>query len=132
MIFERNVLIKPLIFINAMAFLSTSSIVIFNRVSSDTLLSKRSKGLEVLANHVLAKTCWVSHSSQSYKIGDLVKTEGTLDGRIPTSCVYSPKTQQFLEVGYLEGELQVINIFSKQELKNKISQIKEDEDESQN
>ncbi|MCP6758357.1 MAG: hypothetical protein NHB32_06150 [Fischerella sp. CENA71] len=123
--FASNPAIKPLLALNAAALICTSVVVVSDRVRSDTSLTKRSKGLEILANHVLSKSCWSSFAEAPYKIGDILATTGSEKGRIPTSCIYVPATQQFLQVGYLGGDLQVLHVFSRQELKNQISQIKE-------
>ncbi|BAZ71338.1 hypothetical protein NIES4106_61350 (plasmid) [Fischerella sp. NIES-4106] len=123
--FASNPIAKPLLTLNAIALICTSTVVVADRVRSDTSLSKRSKGLETLANHVLSKSCWSSFAEDPYKIGDVITSTGSEKGRIPTSCIYVPATQQFLQVGYLNGDLQVLNVFSRQELKNQISLIKD-------
>jgi hypothetical protein len=120
--FASNPLIKPLLALNAIALICASTVVVSTRVRSDTALVKRSKGLEIIANHVLSRSCWKSEEREPFKIGDRIIMNGS--GKIPTSCIYSPATKQFLQVGYLNGELQVLNIFSVQETKNQISLIR--------
>ncbi|KOP23481.1 hypothetical protein AMR41_26235 [Hapalosiphon sp. MRB220] len=126
--FANKPIIKPLLALNAVALICTTVVVVSERVRSDTSLTKRSKGLEILANHVLSKSCWTSFAEDPYKISDVITTNGSVKGRIPTSCIFVPATQQFLQVGYLNGDLQVLHVYSRQELKNQISQIKEGKD----
>ena len=92
-------------------------------------LSARQKALANIANHVKSKSCWHETSDIPYKIGDPLITKGTQTGQIPTSCFIVTgiesglvsDSKQYLEVAYKNSELQVIRIFSNQELQNQLS-----------
>jgi hypothetical protein len=111
----------PCLAVNIFALLAVSVGVISNRVTSDTALTKRLKGLEIVSDHVQSKTCWKLSGTDPLKIGDIIEPAGSELGKIPTSCVYSKKSKQFLHVGYLDQELQVLHIYSIKEVQSQIS-----------
>jgi hypothetical protein len=98
---------------------------VWSSVTSKNQIQARSKGLITIAQHVKSETCWFNQSGTAFKIGDSVNLAGTQNGRIPTSCIIAPKTKQYLQVGYLENDLQVTQIYSPKEIQNQLS-IKED------
>ncbi|BAY27550.1 hypothetical protein NIES2100_73750 [Calothrix sp. NIES-2100] len=119
--FASNVLLRLFLGVNVCTVLSVSASVIQNRVTSDNAIAARAKGLENLAKHVKADTCWKVKASAPWKLGDFVTVGGTEYGRLPSTCVYSPQTQQFLQVSYLDGELQVTQVYSRKEVRNQLS-----------
>jgi hypothetical protein len=123
--------LSPLIFlgvgVNSLVLLFVASNTISARLSSKNQLSARQQGLVKVANNYMADSCWVSRQEQPYKIGDAVETDGTLLGKLPTSCIKSVKTRQLLHVMYLDGRLQVIHVFTPTELQNQISAIKKEQ-----
>jgi hypothetical protein len=60
-----------------------------------------------------------------FKIGDSVVTQGSETGKLATSCIYSKKSRQFLEVAYLDQELEVIRVFSRKEVQAAKSILRE-------
>ncbi len=86
-------------------------------ISSKTAITVRQKALINIAKHVRADTCWTNNSKQVFKLNDVISLAGTDTGKIPTSCVYVPKTKQFLSVAYSSDELQIQHIFSIREVK---------------
>lgn len=94
-----------------------------NNVTSQTAITARQSALLNIAKHVLSDTCWNYSTNQKIKIGDPIILKGSATGIIPTSCVYNPKTKQFVEVGYLDSELQAIRIFSIKEVQSAKSQL---------
>lgn len=91
------------------------------RINSKNQLSARQLGLRTVAQHYKSDSCWTIDSDQPFKLGDLVNVPGSLIGKIPTGCVKSPNTQQFLHVAYLDGQLIVRNVFTPTELRNQLS-----------
>lgn len=98
-----------------------------NNVTSQTAITARQSALLNIAKHVLSDTCWSYSANQKIKIGDPIILKGSATGKIPTSCIYNPQTKQFVEVGYLDSELQAIRIFSIKEVQSAKSQIKNKE-----
>ncbi|RUT02727.1 hypothetical protein DSM106972_056470 [Dulcicalothrix desertica PCC 7102] len=90
-------------------------------VSSQTAISSRQRALVNIAKHVKSDTCWQNKANYPLKINDVIAVEGTETGKIPTSCVYVPKTKQFLNVVYSNGEVTVTRIFSIKEVQNQLS-----------
>ena len=120
--------LQPLIFgafaTNILAFAVVGGLQVSKNINSQTAITARQAALTNVAKHVMAESCWKYPSDYKLKIGDPIITKGTQTGKIPTSCVYSPKTKQFVEVGYLNSELQAIRIFSIKEVQAAKSQIK--------
>lgn len=120
--------ISPLIYGGCLLSFCTLAFVgsatISSRMASKNALTARQQGLQLVAQNYMADTCWTVRSPESYKIGDRVQTEGSLLGRIPTSCIKSSKTNQILHVVYADGELIVKHAYSPTELKNQVSAIK--------
>ena len=120
--------LKPLIFgafaINVVSFAVVGGLQVSRNISSTTALTARQSALKNIAKHNISDTCWEYPSRYKLKIGDPVILAGTETGKIPTSCVYVPGTKQFLEVGHLNSELQVIRAFSIKEVQAAKSQIK--------
>ena len=120
--------LKSLIFggfaVNALSLLVVTGFQISRNVASTTAITARQAALINIAKHTISDTCWKHPSDTKLKIGDPVILPGTETGRIPTSCMYAPNTKQFLEVGYLSSELQVIRAFSIKEVQSAKSQVK--------
>ena len=112
--------------INFLALATVTSVVVSKRMNSDNATTERAKGLNVVAQHFKADTCWISKSKKPFKLGDEINPPGSLKGKIPTSCIKSIKTGQILQVAYSEGKLIVSQIYSKTELRNQLSILKEE------
>lgn len=95
------------------------------RLKSDTAITERAKSLSVLSKHVLADTCWKSKQPQPFKLGDQIVLNGSEDGRSPTSCIYAPKTNQFIFLAYSNGQLVVDQVYSRKEVRSQISLIRQ-------
>jgi hypothetical protein len=119
--FTKNPVLTALLAINTVVAVSVTAAVIQNRVTSDNAIAARAKGLQTLAQHLKADTCWKSESEQPFKLGDPVDVPGSFDGKLPTGCIYAPKVQQFLQVGYFNGELQVLQVYSRREMRHQLS-----------
>lgn len=96
---------------------------------SQTAIATRKQGLETIAKHLKARTCWSDQSEKPFKLGDAVITEGSQNGRLPTECIFAPKPQQFLQVAYTNGELKVIQVYSRQEVRNQLSILKKEKND---
>jgi hypothetical protein len=96
---------------------------ISQNVTSKNLINSRNNSLENIAKHFKSDTCWELSTKESNKIGDILNTDGTEYGKIPTSCIYSKNQNQFLDVAYENGQLKIKNIFSKTELRNQLSKL---------
>jgi hypothetical protein len=121
---QTNILIPVLAGVNIVCLGIVGATTISQRVDSQNQITARRQSLAVMAKHILSDTCWVNKASVPFKIGDYVPTEGTKEGRIPTSCVKVPKTSQYLKVAYYQGFLKVEQVFSNTEIRNQLS-IKE-------
>ena len=126
--FHISPIISFAIGVNALSLLVVTSTVVSKRISSDSAITERAKGLNLVAQHFKADTCWISKNPKPFKLGDYVNTQGSLTGKLPTSCIKSEKTGQILQVAYAQGRLIVSQIYSKTELNNQLSIIKEDKD----
>lgn len=124
--FHINPIIWAAIGINALSLTVVTTTVVSKRLSSDSAVTERAKGLNLVAQHFKADTCWISKNPKPFKLGDEVKTPGSLTGKLPTSCIKSEKTGQILQVAYAQGRLIVSQIYSKTELNNQLSVLKED------
>ena len=124
--FHINPIIWAAIGINALSLTVVTTTVVSKRLSSDTAITERAKGLNLVAQHFKADTCWISKNSKPFKLGDEVNTPGSATGKLPTSCIKSVKTGQVLQVVYAEGRLIVAQIYSKTELNNQLSIIKKE------
>lgn len=109
--------------LNMLSFGVVGGLQINKNVSSKTAVTARQQAVLNIAKHVLSDSCWNYPAYYRLKIGDPIITRGTETGKIPTSCIYSPNTKQFAEVGYLNSELQVIRVFSIKEVQNAKSQL---------
>lgn len=118
-----NVAIIGAFAVNMLSFGVVGGLQIKRNVTSQTATTARQQAVLNIAKHVLSDSCWNYKADYRLKIGDPIITRGTETGKIPTSCIYSPKTQQFAEVGYLNSELQVIRIFSIKEVQSAKSQL---------
>lgn len=122
--------ISPIIWvaigINVLSLMVVTTAVVSKRIGSDTAITEREKGLNLVAQHFKADTCWTSKSSKPFKLGDEVNTPGSATGKLPTSCIKSEKTGQILQVAYAQGRLIVAQIYSKTELNNQLSIIKKE------
>ncbi len=124
--FHINPIIWAAIGINALSLTVVTTAVISKRINSDSAITERAKGLNLVAQHFKSDTCWTSKNSKPFKLGDYVNTPGSLTGKLPTSCIKSEKTGQILQVAYAEGRLIVAQIYSKTELNNQLSIIKKE------
>ncbi len=126
--FHISPIIWTAIGVNALSLTIVTTAVISKRLSSDSAITERAKGLNLVAQHFKSDTCWTSKNSKPFKLGDEVNTPGSMTGRLPTSCIKSIKTGQILQVAYAEGRLIVAQIYSKTELNNQLSILKEGND----
>ncbi|MHC5722631.1 MAG: hypothetical protein ACYTXY_00420 [Nostoc sp.] len=124
--FHISPIIWAAIGINALSLTIVTTAVVSKRMSSDGEISQRAKGLNLVAQHFKSDTCWVSKNSKPFKLGDEVNTPGSATGKLPTSCIKSIKTGQILQVAYAEGRLIVSQIYSKTELNNQLSILKQE------
>jgi hypothetical protein len=119
--------LKSIIFgafgLNCVCFLAVTHAQFTKSANTKNTNLARESALSNIAKHFNADSCWKYEVSTSIKIGDPIPTAGTETGKIPTSCVINPKTGQYLEVGYIDNELQVIRSFSKKEVTAKLSEI---------
>ncbi len=119
--------IQPLIFgafaVNVAAFAVVGGLQVSKNINSQTALTARQSALNNVAKHVIADSCWNHPTDTKLKIGDPVILPGTDTGKIPTSCMYAPKTKQFVEVAYQNSELIVFRAFSIKEVQSAKSQI---------
>ena len=118
-----NVAIIGAFAVNMLSFGVVGGLQIKSNVTSKTATTARQHAVLNIAKHVLSDSSRNYKADYRLKIGDPIITRGTETGKIPTSCIYSPKTQQFAEVGYLNSELQVIRIFSIKEVQSAKSQL---------
>lgn len=120
--------IQPLIFgafaVNAACLAVVGGLQVSKNIGSQTALTARQAALTNVAKHVIADSCWSHPTDTKLKIGDPVILPGSATGKIPTSCVYVPKTKQFAEVAYQNSELIAFRIFSIKEVQAAKSQIK--------
>jgi hypothetical protein len=119
--FNINPVLGVLIGTNVICTGLVASLVVYQKVISDGAIAARAKGLETIAQHVKAKTCWSDSSEEPFKLGDEIITKGSKNGKIPTGCIYAPKVEQFLQVAYSNGVLAVVQVYSRQEVKNQLS-----------
>lgn len=126
--FHISPIIWAAIGVNALSLCVVTTAVVSKRINSDSAITQRAKGLNLVAQHFKSDTCWASKSSEPFKLGDEVNTQGSLTGKLPTSCIKSMKTGQILQVAYAEGRLIVSQIYSKTELNNQLSILKEGND----
>jgi len=124
--FRINPIIWAALGINALSLSIVTTAVVSKRIGSDSAITERAKGLNLVAQHFKSDTCWISKDKKPFKLGDEIDTAGSLTGKLPTSCIKSIKTGQFLQVAYAEGRLIVSQIYSKTELKNQLSILTED------
>ena len=83
----------------------------------------RASALKIVAQHVLADTCWKNENTspdKPFKIGDRLTLKGTTYGSSPTGCFYNPGTNQYAQGAYLGGNLQVSQVFSAKEINSQI------------
>ncbi|MEH1922858.1 hypothetical protein [Nostoc sp.] len=126
--------ISPVIWValgvNILSLSVVTSASVNARLKSSNAIADRANSLNVLAKHVLADTCWKSTKTTPFKLGDSIVLDGSEDGKSPTSCIYSPRTNQFLFLAYKDGELVVSQVFSRREVKNQISILKQQKQEN--
>jgi hypothetical protein len=118
---KTNILIAVGVSLNILALAAVVGTTISNKVTSQNKIDARRKSLVDVVKHVKVQTCWVTLQPEPFKIGDAVTTSGTTNGKIPTTCVRAPKTNQYLMVGYANGQLQVTQAFSNTEIQNQKS-----------
>lgn len=109
--------------ISCLAVVATATVG--QRLKSDAAIATRTKSLNLVAEQVLADSCWKSANPHPYKLGDLVDLDGSADGKSPTSCIFNPPTSQFVYVTYTNGQLTVAQAFTRREVRNQISIIKQ-------
>ncbi|MHC5916795.1 MAG: hypothetical protein ACYTXE_38795 [Nostoc sp.] len=124
-----KIAISPIILaalgVNILSLTLVTAASVNARLKSSNAIAERSNSLNVLAKHVLADTCWKSTQATPFKLGDSIDLPGSSDGRSPTSCIYAPKVSQFLFLAYKDSELVVSQVFSRREVRNQISVLKQ-------
>ncbi|MEH1769347.1 MAG: hypothetical protein V7L30_23505 [Nostoc sp.] len=128
-----KILLTPTLFWTAISanVLSLSVVAyasIGTNLASTNALTARNNNLEQVAKENLAKTCWKKNETKPFKLGDPIDLPGSANGRSPTSCIYNPPTEQFLYIAYRDHVLEVTQVYSRHEVKAKISQIKHNKD----
>lgn len=113
------------ILLNSAVFGLVTCANVNKNVSSQNASSSRNTALVNITKHVLSDTCLITNQDIFFKIGDSVVTEGSSTGKLATSCIYAKKSKQFLEVAYLDQELEVIRIFSRKEVQAAKSILRE-------
>lgn len=124
--FNIHPIILTAIGVNALSLIVVTSAVVSKRINSDSAITERAKGLNLVAQHFKSDTCWISQNRNPFKLGDEVNTPGSATGKLPTSCIKSVKTGQILQVVYDQGRLIVAQIYSKTELNNQLSILKQE------
>lgn len=126
----ENMKYTPLIAVGAVVNFACLGYVtcsqVWSNVTSQTQQQTRVRDLALIARHVRSETCWFNRSKLPFKLNDSIDVAGSEDGKLPTSCIYAPVAKQYLKVGYLDGQLQVLQVFSPKEVQNQLS-IKGDE-----
>ncbi len=107
--------------VNAVCLLVVGGNSVAQQVSSQNQLTARRQGLEAIAKHIKADTCWSNNAEIPFKLGDEITLKGTADGKIPTECIRVPKTAQYLQVAYSGGILRVNQAYSNTEVRNQLS-----------
>ncbi|MHC5917778.1 MAG: hypothetical protein ACYTXE_43960 [Nostoc sp.] len=129
-----KIAISPVIWValgvNVLSLTVVTAASVNARLKSDAAIADRAKSLNVLAKHVLADTCWKASNNKPYKLGDSITLDGSEDGKSPTSCIYNPRTSQFLFLAYKDGELVVNQVYSRREVRNQISILKQHKQEN--
>jgi len=86
-------------------------------------IEMRASALNIVAQHVIADTCWKNQNTdpdKPFKINDRITLKGTTYGSAPTACFYNPATNQYAQGAYLNGNLQVTQVFSSKEIKSQL------------
>lgn len=81
----------------------------------------RDKDLTVTAQNVMAQRCWEVKGQEKFTIGELIE----VNGKSPTSCFINRQTNEYGHAAYLQGKLQVTNVFSQKEVNAKTSYLLE-------
>ena len=113
------------ILVNGVVFGLVTCANVNKNVSSQNASTSRNTALMNITKHVLSDTCLITNQDIFFKIGDSVVTQGSETGKLATSCIYSKKSRQFLEVAYLDQELEVIRVFSRKEVQAAKSILRE-------
>lgn len=121
---------KPFIYIGFALNLVVAGYVgsqhIAKNLSSKNQITARQASALNIAKHVISDTCWQYNATEKLKLGDRILTRGSDTGKVPTSCFYNKPTQQFVEVAYLDKELQAVRLFSVKEIKAAKSNLLQD------
>jgi hypothetical protein len=88
-------------------------------MQSDRAEGARRKALRVVAQHVVAESC-LEVEGNDFRLGQKVVLEG---GKSPTACFVNSQGQ-YAFAGYLDGELQITQVFSQRELDAAKSMLK--------
>jgi hypothetical protein len=91
-------------------------------VNSQNAIKGRQQGVEAIAKYQYVDNCQTNPATESVKIGSIIPDNGK--GTIPTSCVRVPATKQYLYVGYKDGNVTVLYVYTDTEVKNQLSQQK--------
>ncbi len=114
---ESQVEIKPYIVstvVGGLACLGMGIEASMRAVSPVAKNNARVQALAQIVNHVYADTCYVVKTQDSPNIGTPIKLKG--GGRLPTSCLYYPASNQYAYIGQLNYQLQVLYVFSQTEV----------------
>ncbi len=110
----------------AVSTLVSASLYMSGNLTNAAELKSKSAALKQVVDEYKGDRCWFQPGDQPFKIGDLVKLEGTNYGTSPTSCVANfkqgvpSKYKQFAEIKYKDGELVVTNVFSNKDVQGQI------------
>jgi hypothetical protein len=77
--------------------------------------SARTEALRQITNYRLADSCWELEANAPLTIGTVVKLP--TKGKSPTQCFKDPFNETYAYVGYLNGRLQVLYVFTQTEVK---------------
>lgn len=83
---------------------------------SDRAHKERSAALVTVAKEVAAENILVSEKGSNAKIGDRINPRGSADGRSPTSTLHLKGDNTYAYLAYLDGVLQVRQVFSAKEV----------------
>lgn len=118
--------------VNGLSLASAAVLYFHSTITSQGAIAARAKSLNTIAQHVKSRTCWITASKEPFKLGDVVTTGGSDTGRLPTGCIYASYPEQFLNVAYEGGVLKVVQIYSRQEVRNQLSIISKDKNHGAN
>lgn len=118
---SKNPLYLTAIAIAAATIATTAQIS--QNIASNRAEAARSKALRVIAQHNMADSCWQIQDSEPLRIGDELSIGGT-GSRTPTACFKAKYQYGF--ASYLNGKLQITQVFSEREVEAAKSMLKGD------